>query len=63
MSRPQVEQLSPEQLSLAFLVLVHPKPPEFQIPPSLQHLNRDDWILLAGLLRSLELEREQSLVH
>jgi hypothetical protein len=61
--REQVLELSPELMSLAFHVLALPKPPEFQIPEVLEHLQQEDWLELAQLLLWLEKERDLSPVH
>ena len=66
LNRMQVWELSPELISLAFLILVQnnqPEPPGFPIPEPLQHLTPEDWGHLEFLLISLRIEQQNSLVH
>ena len=52
--------MSMQELSLAFLCL---KGELRQCPKELRHLSKQEWLQLASLLVSLELEKELSQVH
>jgi hypothetical protein len=56
---PNLEELTPEQVSLAFHHLASGEPP----PESLQHLSYLEWVSLGAVLKELLLEKQQSHVH
>ena len=58
----QLEDLKPEEVSLAFLCLVG-KRPLAQLPPHLKVLTQEQWECLARLLHVLESEQSQASIH
>ena len=55
----RLEELSPEQLSLAFQFLANQQP----VPQELKHLSVEEWERLAQTLDFLMLEKDMSNLH
>ena len=59
----QIQDLSPEQVSLSFKVLSFPVGSLVELPSSLKSLSQDQWMELSLLLLALMREKQFSRVH
>ena len=58
-----ITQLTPEQISLAFLYLTKKNSERIQLTPELEGLTKQTWIELIDLLQMLEYEKRNSTIN